>query len=152
MGKQILKLNKEIFKLWETAERYPLSNKFFGFNNPELGYIGTNGRVVYRVPKENSYPFRDLGTLSKQTINYLEELFTTAGEEAKDTGELRTGTLGLERKIIFGTNNEKHMYVLEQNLKSAPHYEYLDVVQNNILRIYDGEEFAPTCIITGLRD
>lgn len=78
-------------------------------------------------------------------------MFTTDGEEAKDTGELRTGILGLERKITFGTNYEKHMYVLEQNLKSAPRYEYLDVVQDNILRIYDGEEFAPTCIITGLR-
>ena len=66
-------LTKGVFNLWQKAAKSP-SHKFFGFADEAMGYIGTNGIVVYRIPKEVNHPFKDTeglpdSTKKKNTLN-----------------------------------------------------------------------------------
>ena len=71
-------LTKGVFKMWQKAAKSP-SHKFYGFADEEIGYIGTNGVVVYRIPKEVNHPFKDSEALPDAIKKTYENPFYGGG-------------------------------------------------------------------------
>lgn len=140
-------LTKGVFKLWQKAAKSP-SHKFFGFADEAMGYIGTNGIVVYRIPKEVNHPFKDTEGLPDSTKKHLKSLFTDEGRSVQDTGELKTTALGLARKF---NDVDRTLYVRENFLSPFRSiYESVDYIQKNVIRLYVKDEYLAICALAGL--
>lgn len=140
-------LTKGVFKMWQTAAKSP-SHKFYGFADEEIGFIGTNGVVVYRIPKEVNHPFKDSEDLPDAIKKHLKSLFTGEGRSIQDTGELKTTALGLARKF---NGIDRNFYVREDFI-SPFHgiYESVDYIQKNVIRLYVKDEYLAICAVAGL--
>ena len=145
-------LTKGVFNLWQKAAKSP-SHKFFGFADEAMGYIGTNGIVVYRIPKEVNHPFKDTEGLPDSTKKHLKSLFTDEGRSVQDTGELKTTALGLARKF---NDVGRTLYVREDFLSPFRKiYVSADYVRQNIVRLYAKDEYlkdkyVAICALAGI--
>lgn len=138
MLKRDIVLTKGVFKMWQMAAKSP-SHKFYGFADEEIGYIGTNGVVVYRIPKEVSHPFKDSEDLPDAIKKHLKSLFTGEGRSIQDTGELKTTALGLARKF---NDVDRTLYVREDFLSPFRKiYVSADYVNQSIVRLYAKDEY-----------
>ena len=140
-------LTKGVFKMWQIAAKSP-SHKFYGFADEEIGYIGTNGVVVYRIPKEVNHPFKDSEDLPDAIKKHLKSLFTGEGRSIQDTGELKTTALGLARKF---NGIDRNFYVREDFI-SPFHgiYESVDYIQKNVIRLYVKDKYVAICALAGI--
>lgn len=140
-------LTKGVFNLWQKAAKSP-SHKFYGFADEEIGYIGTNGVVVYRIPKEVSHPFKDSEDLPDAIKKHLKSLFTSEGRSVQDTGELKTTPLGLARKF---NDVDRTLYVREDFLSPFRKlFVNTDYVKQNIVRLYAKDEYMAICALAGI--
>lgn len=140
-------LTKGVFKMWQKAAKSP-SHKFFGFADEEVGYIGTNGIVVYRIPKEVSHPFKDTEGLPDSTKKHLKSLFTGEGRSLQYTVELKTTALGLALKF---NAVDRTFYVQEDFLSPFRKiFVSADYVRYNIIRLYAKDEYMAICALAGI--
>lgn len=140
-------LTKGVFKMWQKAAKSP-SHKFYGFADEEIGYIGTNGVVVYRIPKEVNHPFKDSEDLPDAIKKHMKTLFTGAGSDVQDTKELKVTPLGLARKF---NGIGRNFYVREDFISPFRSiYESVDYIQKNVIRLYVKDEYLAICALAGL--